>query len=179
MYTNIWCKFVGYKDWCNKYRIPEIEEFVEGFQYEHANYIRLLTPEGDCRIDACWGSCIVGDRHHNNIVQHIKCYLEEGFIRVLSDESINNKKKTKVMKVYYFQVIKKELEIVESKIKGFGKTTINQKYKYIIEHGSTQKEAYDSIINTFKIKDSGFGECQNILNLEVKSCTISPLIKSI
>jgi len=182
-----WCQFKGYRDWCYIYRIPEEEEFVEGFEYERIVQIESTNIDyGTEKYIGIWKKCMVRDpkkyskgykpsedeKWEDGIIKQIKLYLEDGFIRVpKSDESINNKEKNEIMKVYYFQVIKKELEVVESKIKGFGKTTINQKYKYVMEHGSTQKEAYDSIVNTFKIKDGGFGECQNILNLEGSSDT--------
>lgn len=179
-----WCQFKDYRDWCYKYRIPEEKEFVEGFEYERVSQIKSTdTLYGTEKYTGTWKKCIVrnpkkypkgykpseDEKWEDGIVKQIKLYLEDGLIRVSkSDESINNsnKQNQKVMKVFYFEVSKKELEIIDSKIKGFDKTALNAKYKYIINNGIDAKNAYDTIKEVFKIKDNGFGEFQGILNLE-------------
>lgn len=79
-----WCKFKDYGEWCYKYRIPSIEEFVEGFEYEFLTF--MLTKPGRTRIDDSievhFSRCLFGREYGNKSLSEIKSYLEAGHIRV-------------------------------------------------------------------------------------------------
>jgi hypothetical protein len=111
-----WCKFKGYGDWCYEYRIPDESEFINGFEYEFANFTKTTPREFDTVIEVWWGKYKVGDKseiwkhaENKNVLSHIKSYLEAGYIRVKkkADERINNQKQS--MKLYYYTVDKWDL----------------------------------------------------------------------
>lgn len=121
----IWCKFKDYGDWCYAYRIPEESEFVEGFEFEYINFIgnypkkdiikpyltidfdiipfswekRIVTKRVDYEV--IWSIIpVMYGRPYNLPLNHLKSYLEAGYIRVKKADERKTKCKNK-MKFYY------------------------------------------------------------------------------
>jgi hypothetical protein len=144
--------------WIYKYRIPELEEFIEGFEYE---YLTLMITKKDI-IEVNFQKFIFGSEAFGHPIEKIKQMLETGYIRVMkvneSDKITDNK-----MKIFYFNVSLRELLNDNKKLGNFKSDLA--KIKFIISNGETAKEASDNIKKQLGVKDNGLLQNQNILQL--------------
>lgn len=158
--------------WMYKYRIPKIEEFVEGFKYEYLT-LMITKPNGDIHVN--FQKFIFGSEATGHSIEKIKQMLETGYIRVMNVYESNKTKST--MKLYYFDTrlrklkrkkdtdLKKESPAIDNPIIGIGDFEKDQKIWYIVSKGTSAKDAFDNIQNQLIIKDNGFGETQKLLQL--------------
>jgi hypothetical protein len=87
----IWSRlFDDYFEWCYKYRIPDIKELINGFEYELCD---AGTKKEDPYIKekytyywSHWRQCIIGDGLHR--MENIKISLNNGLIRVVKNKTL-------------------------------------------------------------------------------------------
>jgi hypothetical protein len=144
--------------WMYKYRIPKIEEFVDGFEYEYLT-LMITKPNGDIHVN--FQKFKFGSEATGHPIEKIKQMLETGYIRVMNVYE-SNKTKSK-MKLFYFQMMLREL-LDDNKKLGDFKNNLG-KLRFIASKGTTVKEAHDNIYKILGVKDEGLLQNQGFLQL--------------
>ena len=139
-------KYEDYGDWCYDYRIPDIDEFINGFKYEFTEIISSTGGKKCTRLIGTWKEYTIPSKDHNYVLKYIDEYLREGYIRIKKQNNIMNAKKEvtstdKVhQKIFYYELVQ------------FKDSKCNGKRKYIVLCAYNPKEGYDKIIYPNYIK---------------------------
>lgn len=144
--------------WMYRYRIPKIEEFVDGFEYEYLT-LMITKPNGDIHVN--FQKFTFGSEATCHPIEKIKQMLETGYIRVMNVYE-SNKTKSK-MKLFYFDMMLREL-LDDNKKLGDFKNNLG-KLRFIASKGTTVKEAHDNIYKVLGVKDEGLLQNQGFLQL--------------
>lgn len=179
----IWCKFKDYGDWCYAYRIPEESEFVEGFEFEYINFIgnypkkdiikpyltidfdiipfswekRIVTKRVDYEV--IWSIIpVMYGRSHSLPLNHLKSYLEAGYIRVKKANErlqVNNNQNIQ-MKLFCYKIEDGQWILERNpETKEITKYThdleVKNKLKYIVVEAETSKDGEELIYQNNRI----------------------------
>lgn len=189
----IWHKYPDKLDWCYEYRIPKVEEFVDGFEFEF--HITTYWEKVTVNRNIIYSNITYKEYYKQKCYVYksdtvLQEYLEMGFIRVHKVNNLEtvktvNERDKEMKQLYAFQIMGAKVIVENNKIIRFDDRPYYDDYsgyRLAVIEGISYTDALSNLYDKYKVKDGGFAEFQEILQFDrsdkyyrVSGCNIPPL----